>query len=297
VKFALGMVAGEQGVDPRELARAAEAAGFEALFLADHTHIPVSRETPYPMPPYGELPREYYRVPDPLVTLSAIASVTSELKLGTGICLVVERDPIILAKQVATLDVLSGGRVLLGVGAGWNLEEMRNHGTDPRTRITLLRERVEAMKQIWTKEQAEYHGKLVEFDPIFSWPKPVQIPHPPVLIGGNAAGVLDRVVAIGDGWMPGHQRDLDALGTRIEELQEKAAAAGREPIPVTIFVGRLECVDKYQAMGISRVVFLLRPGDSDQLFEEIARYASSLELSGSGAGAVGAMTSERRGER
>jgi probable F420-dependent oxidoreductase len=278
MELAIGMVATDDGVDPREVARTAESAGFEALFLADHTHIPVSLETPYPMPPYGDLPREYFRVCDPLVTLAAIASVTTTLRLGTGICLVVERDPIILAKQVATLDVLSGGRVLFGVGAGWNREEMRNHGTDFGTRMQLMRERVEAIKTIWTSDEAEYHGRFVDFDPIFSWPKPAQQPHPPVLVGGNGTKVLDRVLAFGDGWLPGHQRDLAALGARIDELQERAAEAGRAPIPVSIFVARPESLEAYAEMGVERAVFLVRPGESDEAIRGIRSYATAVGL-------------------
>jgi probable F420-dependent oxidoreductase len=277
MKLGLGLVQTDEGPDPLELARAAEAHGFESIFLADHTHIPVKRESPYPMPPYGELPRQYYRVRDPLLTLAGMAAVTTTLRLGTGVCLVVERDPIVLAKQVATLDLMSNGRVVLGVGAGWNREEMANHGTDPRTRMTLMRERVEAMKTIWTTEQAEYHGRFVDFEPIFSWPKPVQSPHPPVLVGGGGESVLDRVLAFGDGWMPGHQRDLGALSARIDELQERAVAAARGPLPVTIMVARTSSLQKYAEMGVDRATFLL---DASAGLHDVARLAAE-------AGAVG----------
>ena len=176
----------------------------------------------------------------------------------------------------------------MGVGAGWNLEEMRNHGTDPRTRMTLLCERVEAMKEIWTHERAEYHGELVDFDPIFSWPKPVQDPHPPVLVGGNGSGVLDRVVSFGDGWMPGHQRDLDGLGARIQELQRRARAAGRGPMPVSIYVARPEFVEKYESIGAARAIFLLTPGPLDDVLEQIAGYADAMSLKRNASEAVGA---------
>ncbi len=284
MRFAIGMIASDDGAEPREIARVVEDLGFEALFLGDHTHTPVSRETPYPMPPYGDLPREYYRVRDPFVTLASIASVTTSLRLGTGICLVVERDPIVLAKQVATLDLLSDGRVELGVGAGWNLEEMRNHGTEPKTRMRLLRERVEAMKLIWTQEQAEYHGELVDFDPIYAWPKPAQSPHPPVLVGGGGAGVLGRVLAFGDGWMPGHQRDLGALGSRIEELQDRAAADGRAPIPVSIFGAQPDALGRYEEIGVDRAVFLVRPGPGDEAIAQIREVAEQIELSARASG-------------
>ncbi|HET6509958.1 MAG TPA: LLM class F420-dependent oxidoreductase [Baekduia sp.] len=261
LKLGIGIVATDDGVDPVRLAQEAEQLGFESLFLADHTHIPVARATPYPMPPYGDLPREYYRTCDPFVTLAAAATATSVLRLGTGVSLPVERDPILMAKQVATLDHLSGGRVVLGVGAGWNREEMRNHGTDPRTRMALLGERVEAMKAIWTQERAEYHGRFVDFDPIYSWPKPAQAPHPPVLVGGGGPTVLDRVLAFGDGWMPGHQRDLGALGARIDELNARVDAGDGRPRPVSIMLARVEALERYAAMGADRAVFLVDPGE------------------------------------
>ncbi len=253
--FGILVMPTDEGPDPLELAARAEDLGLESIFLPDHTHVPASRRTPFPNPPYGELPREYHRFRDPLVTLAGMAAVTSTIRLGTCVCLVVERDPILMAKEVATLDLMSGGRVLLGVGAGWNREEMENHGTDPRTRMALLGERVRAMKEIWTHEQAEFHGRFVDFDPIYSWPKPVQTPWPPVIVGGNGPTVLDRVVEYGDGWFPGHQRDLTALGDRIAELRVRAADAGRPPIPVTIALARLEHLDRYAEIGAARCVF------------------------------------------
>src|ERR687897_3027265 len=196
----------DYAVEPGVLARMVEERGFESLFFPEHTHIPASRETPYPRG--GELPNEYSHTYDPFVALAAAAAATKDLLLATGICLVIERDPIITAKEVASLDRISNGRFLFGVGAGWNLEEMRNHGTDPRTRFSLMRERIEAMKEIWTEDEASYHGKHVAFERIWSWPKPVQKPHPPVLVGGNAERVLDRVTAFGDEWMPNRVRGL-----------------------------------------------------------------------------------------
>jgi probable F420-dependent oxidoreductase len=276
MQFGIATLMTDDGIDPLELARSAEHHGFESLFCPDHTHVPAKRETPWPHPPYGDLPREYYRIRDPFVTLASIASVTTTLRLGTSVCLVVEREPIVLAKQVATLDLISQGRVLLGVGAGWNREEMRNHGTDPRTRMGLLHERVEAMKAIWTQEQAEYHGRFVDFDPIFSWPKPVQRPHPPVIVGGNGPTVIDRILAFGDGWIPGHQRDLAALGARIDELQGRAAAAGRDPIPVTLFYARPELLDRYQEIGVARCVFVLSAGPTEAVLAELDELATTL---------------------
>ena len=247
----------EYSIDPVRLGRLAEERGFDALFLPEHTHIPLSRDTPYPGG--GELPREYSHMVDPLVALAAVASVTERIELGTGIVLLIERDPIVTAKAVATLDLVSHGRVLFGVGAGWNLEEMRNHGTDPGRRFGILRERVEAMKAIWTSEEAEYHGEHVDFGPIWSWPKPVRKPHPPVLVGGTSDGALDRVVAFGDEWMPNRVGSPEKLGARIEELGRRARAAGRGEIPVTVFGCKPEvrAVERLHEVGVSRVLFYL----------------------------------------
>jgi probable F420-dependent oxidoreductase len=201
------------------------------LFVAEHTHMPVSE----PTPPDGDLPpRDYYRSLDPFVALAAAAAVTKRLLLGTGIALVIQRDPIILAKEAASLDNISGGRFQLGLGAGWIREEMRNHGTEPKTRLALMRERVLAMKEIWTNEQAEFHGRFVDFGHIYSWPKPVQRPHLPVLIGGNGPTVLDRVLEYGDGWAPNLVGRPEELVTRVAELRRRAAEQGRGPIPVTL---------------------------------------------------------------
>ena len=210
----------DYGMQPAQLGRMAEERGFESLFFPEHTHIPVSRDTPYPGG--GDLPPEYSHTLDPFLGLTAAAAVTERLLLGTGVCLVIERDPIVTAKEVATLDHVSAGRFLFGVGAGWNREEMENHGTDPETRFRRMRESVEAMKAIWTEDEAEYHGRIVDFDPIWSWPKPVQKPHPPVLVGGLGEKVLDRVVAYGDEWIPNRIESVEALKRRIDELRERA---------------------------------------------------------------------------
>jgi probable F420-dependent oxidoreductase len=209
----------EYSVQPAEIAVLSEQRGFESLVFAEHTHIPVSRETPYPS---GELPRQYSHIYDPFVALSFAAAATERIKIGTGVCLVIERDPIVTAKEVASLDRLSGGRFLFGVGAGWNREEMRNHGTDPRRRFRVMRERVEAMKAIWTQDEAEYHGEFVDFDPIWCWPKPLQEPHPPVLVGGSGPKVIDRVLAYGDEWTPNRTESPEQLKERIEQLRERA---------------------------------------------------------------------------
>jgi len=224
MRFGIAVFPTEDSADPATLARLVEERGFESLFFPEHTHIPASRRTPYPAG--GELPPEYSRTYDPFVALTAAAAATEKLLVATGICLVIQRDPIITAKEVASLDRLSGGRFFFGVGAGWNLEEMESHGTDPRRRFSLMRERIEAMKAIWTEDEASYHGEHVNFDRIWCWPKPIQKPHPPVLVGGNAERVLDRVVAFGDEWMPNR---VSGLRERIEALQRlprTPAAAG-----------------------------------------------------------------------
>jgi probable F420-dependent oxidoreductase len=227
MELGLAILLTDYSISPAALGASAEERGFESLFLAEHTHIPVSRETPYPGG--AELPREYSHTIDPFVGLAAAATATVRLKVGTGVCLVIERDPIVTAKEVATLDNVSGGRFLFGVGAGWNKEEMRNHGTDPKTRWGVMRERIEAMKAIWTQEEAEYHGRYVDFDPIWSWPKPVQEPHPPVLVGGVGDKVLDRVVAYGDEWIPNRVKDPDELGVRIAELPRRGGRPRPHP--------------------------------------------------------------------
>jgi probable F420-dependent oxidoreductase len=257
------------GMQPAELGRRVEERGFESLFLPEHTHIPVNRETPYPGG--GELPPEYSHTVDPFVALAAAATVTERIKLGTGVALVIERDPIVTAKEVATLDHVSGGRVLFGVGAGWNIEEMQNHGTDPRTRFRLMRESVEAMKAIWTQDEAEYHGRLIDFDPIWQWPKPVQKPHPPVLVGGLGEKVYDRVIAYGDEWIPNRVRSPEALAERIAELQRRAEAAGREPIPVTVFGAKPEArlLERLRGAGVTRALFYLLPVEPAELERQL----------------------------
>jgi probable F420-dependent oxidoreductase len=261
MRFGVYIFPTDETIPLPELARAVEERGFESLFVPEHTHIPASRATAWPGG--AELPREYYRLHDPFLVLAAAATVTGRLLLGTGVCLVIERDPIVLAKEVASLDRLSGGRLLFGVGAGWNREEMRNHGTNPATRMALLRERMLAMKAIWAGDEAEFHGKHVEFDSIYQWPKPLQQPHPPVLVGGNGPGVLERVLDYGDGWFPivRPDTDVDRLGGRIAELRRLAAERGRGPVSVSLFGARPrpDAVGRYAEIGVDRCVFPLPP--------------------------------------
>jgi len=254
----------DYGIRPDELARTLEARGFESLWVGEHTHIPAERRTPYPGG--GELPRPYYHMTDPFVSLMAAAAVTERLKVATGICLVIERDPITLAKQVASLDLLSNGRFLFGIGGGWNAEEMENHGTDFSRRWKRLRESVEAMKTIWAEEEATYSGELVGFARIISYPKPVQTPHPPIIYGGATRMGIERVVRYCDGWLP-----FDVMGEALErrtgELRAAAEAAGRDPSAIGISVFCFErpderAIERYRALGAERVV-LVAPRQRD----------------------------------
>jgi probable F420-dependent oxidoreductase len=242
----------DEGIRPAELARALEERGFDSLILHEHSHVPVKRETPFLMG--GELPRIYYRTLDPFVALSVAATVTDDLLLGTGIALLAQRDVIHTAKEVASLDLVSGGRVVFGVGTGWNREEMRNHGTDPRTRGSLLNERLAAIREIWTNDEAEFHGEYVDFDPIFCWPKPVQQPHPPIYIGGDGQAALARVAAHGDGWMPHSVDDPAEVRPQLDRLTE---IVGDVPVIVASVPPRPEIIAAYAEAEADRVVLSL----------------------------------------
>ncbi|MGH2823433.1 MAG: LLM class F420-dependent oxidoreductase [Thermoleophilaceae bacterium] len=263
----------DYSIQPAEIARLAEERGFESLFFTEHTHIPVSRETPWPGG--GELPREYSHSYNPFVALSFAAAVTERIRIGTGVCLVNQHDAIDLAKAVASLDRLSGGRFLFGVGAGWNREEMGNHGVDARRRFSSMRERVEAIKAIWTRDEAEYHGEHVDFDPIWCWPKPVQRPHPPVIVGGTGPKVIDRVLRYGDEWIPNRIESPEDLKERIDELRERA---GRR-VPVSAFGTKPEAraVERLGWAGVDRCVFYVSPdvdrGGAERQMDEFAALA------------------------
>ena len=264
---------GSAGLMPPELARAVEDRGFDSLFCAEHTHIPVrsARSDGRPVRPYAD-------TFDPFVALSAAAAVTSRIKLGTGVCLVTVRDPITLAKEVASLDRVSGGRFLFGVGAGWNRAEMASHGTDPRTRMSLLADRIRAMREIWTAEEAEYHGKYVDFGPLWSWPKPIQQPHPPVLVGGNGPGTEERVLAFGDEWLPqsGPLADMAEFRRRVAALRARAADAGRGRIPVTVFGAppAKGLLDEFAAAGADRCLLALAHLDASQTMAALDDWAT-----------------------
>lgn len=277
MNFGVSIFPTRYSIGPAELARAVEERGFESLFVPEHTHIPTSRRSPWPGGP--DLPDEYRETLDPFLALTAAAAVTERLLLGTGICLVVERDPITTAKEVATLDLLSGGRFLFGVGGGWNREEMENHGTDPATRFAVLRERVLAMKEIWANDEAEFHGEHVDFDPLWAWPKPVQRPHPPVLVAGNGPGTLDRVVEYGDGWIPIPGRGAVTLGAGTTRLRELAEERGRPPIPVTVFGARPdpEVIAHYAEAEVDRVLFRLPSVGTAEALTLLDTYANIAE--------------------
>jgi len=257
-----------------ELARAAEERGFESLFVTEHTHIPASRRTPFPGG--GELPKEYSHTLDPFVGLTAAAAATRTLKVGTGICLIIEHDPIVTAKSVATLDLLSNGRFLFGIGGGWNAEEMENHGTAFKTRFRLLRERVLAMQAIWTRDAAEFHGEFVNFDPIWSWPKPVQKPHPPILLGGESGHTLQRVVDFCDGWFP-RGRAAEAILPGLADLKARAARAGRDmkTISVSVFGAKADeaTLATYAGAGITRAILRLPSEPREVILPLLDRYA------------------------
>ena len=277
MKFAVGYFPTDEGIEPATLARMVEERPFESLFFTDHTHIPASRETPYPAG--TELPREYSRIHDPFVALMAAGAATDRIKLGTGVCLVVERDPIATAKQAASVDRLTGGRLLFGVGAGWNEEEMRNHGTDPRSRFSIMRERVEAIKEIWTSDEASYHGEHVDFDRIWCWPKPLSEPHPPIIVGGHGKKVLDRVLAFGDEWMPNRIGDDAKISARIARLRQAGEDAGRGPIPTTLANATTEpeVLERYEEAGVHRALFWVAQGDESDLERRLDRIAAGIE--------------------
>ncbi len=275
MKFGGAICFADYTMGPVELGRAMEERGFESVWAPEHSHIPTSRATPFPQG--GDLPKKYYDVMDPFVTLSAAAAATKTLKIGTGICLVSQRDPIQTAKSVASLDQISGGRFLFGIGAGWNAEEMADHGTAFKDRFKVMRERVEAMRVIWTKSKAEYSGEFVKFPPMMTWPKPVQKPHPPVLVGGAFPHGAKRAIAYGDGWIPHAKRPAygDVIGL-LPEFRKMVKEAGREPMPVTIY-GHPEDADlakRYQDDGCERIVINLAQGTADEILPQLDKLAT-----------------------
>jgi probable F420-dependent oxidoreductase len=264
----------DYGIDPAELAKALEDRGFDSLFLCEHTHIPTSRRSPFPGG--GELPKRYVHTHDPFVALSFAAAATRTLLLGTGVCLVPQRDPIITAKTVASLDRLSGGRFVFGIGGGWNVEEMENHGARYPTRFKLMRERVLAMKALWTEEAASFHGEFVNFDPVWCYPKPLRQPHPPILLGGETDHTLRRVVEFCDGWFPRAGAGFDPA-VAMGRLRAMAERSGRDMagFDVTVFRGPADAaqLEPYRAAGITRVLLEVPDLDRDGILRRLDELA------------------------
>jgi probable F420-dependent oxidoreductase len=273
----VAMFATDYAIPIDELARETEARGFESLWVPEHTHIPTSRRSPWAGG--GELPEEYRHTYDPFISLMLAAAVTKNLKLGTGICLIIERDTIITAKEVASLDRLSGGRFLFGIGGGWNAEEMAHHGTVFKTRFKKMVEQVRAMKEIWTKDVAEFHGEHVNFEPIWCWPKPAQQPHPPVLLGGESFYTLQRIVDYCEGWFP-RSRNPELVTKGMAELKDRAAKAGREMETISVSVfgasGDQKLLDTYRDIGTTRVILRLPSESRDIILPMLDQYAAFL---------------------
>jgi probable F420-dependent oxidoreductase len=258
-----------------ELAVALEERGFESLWFPEHSHIPLSRDSEFPRG--GDLPKKYYDVMDPFVVAGAAAAVTTKLKIATGICLVPQRDPIQTAKQVASIDQVSGGRFLFGVGAGWNADEMANHGTDFKQRNAVMKERIAAMREIWTQAKPEYHGEHVDFGPMMTWPKPVQTPHPPVLVGGGLPYGARRALDYGDAWMPHAGRPTYRLLDRLDEFREMEKAAGRS-LPISAFGAEHDPAEwpAYQDAGIERVIISLDSEAADVVLAKLDTLAAGI---------------------
>jgi len=283
MKVGAGIFFTDYTMPAQEIGPALEQRGFESVWAPEHSHIPVSRLSPFP--PGGELPKEYYDAMDPFVSLAAIAAATRTLRLGTGVCLVIQRDTIQTAKLVASLDQVCGGRFLFGIGAGWNQEEMEDHGADFKTRFGKMREQVAAMKSIWTQSKPEFQGKFVSFPPMMAWPKPMQKPHPPVILGGAYPHAAKRAIAYGDGWIPHKARpQYGDVADFLPEFRKMAKEAGRDPaaIPVTVWgaaedAGQLR---RYQDLGVDRVVVSLPSKSADVLLPRLDRWAKLIEAVG-----------------
>jgi probable F420-dependent oxidoreductase len=263
----------DYGINMAELAKALEDRGFDSLFVPEHTHIPASRKSPFPGG--GELPKRYSHTHDPFVALSFAAAATKKLKLGTGILLVPQHEPIVTAKAIASLDQLSGGRFTFGIGGGWNVEEMENHGAKYQTRFKQMREHVLAMKELWTKEEASFDGEFVKFDRVWSWPKPAQQPHPPIILGGETDHTLRRVIEYCDGWFPRPRGGFDVV-KGVAHLRQMAEKAGRDPSTITTIVfgsaNDAKVLESYDKAGIQSALLAI-PDDSR---DEILRYLDKI---------------------
>jgi probable F420-dependent oxidoreductase len=280
MKFGASIFFTDYSITPAELAVALEERGFDSLWVAEHSHIPVPRKTP--PPGGGELHKRYYDVMDPFVTLAAASVVTTKLKLATGICLVIQRDTIQTAKQVASLDQISGGRFIFGIGGGWNAEEIENHGTVFATRMQKMREQMEAMKEIWTKSKPEYHGDIVDFPPMMTWPKPVQKPHPPIILGGAFPWAARRAIRYGDGWYPnagaGNPEEY------LPRFRQMAAEAGRDPVSMPVTLGGApedgDKLKRFRDLGANGAVVTLMSEPREQILPILDRWAELIRQAG-----------------
>ncbi len=275
--FGVAMFFTDYSMSPAELGRALEERGFESVWAPEHSHIPLSRKTPFPGG--GKVPKKYFDAMDPFVTLTAAAAATQRLRIGTGVCLVTQRDPIQTAKLVATIDQVSGGRFLFGIGNGWNQDEMEDHGTVFETRHKLARERVEAMKAIWTATKPEYHGEFVNFGPMMAWPKPVQKPHPPVIVGGAFPYSARRAVRYGEGWIPHASRGTYAeIAEMIPQFRQMAQKAERDPdaIQITVWGPKQDAdlMHRYEDLGVARVVFSVESEQADSILPQLDTLAA-----------------------
>ena len=277
MKLGICMFATDYALRIDDLAREVEARGFESLFVPEHTHIPTSRRSPWPGG--ANLPKEYWHTLDPFVSLTAAAAATEKLRIGTGICLLTEHDPIVTAKQIASLDLLSNGRVEVGIGAGWNAEEMENHGTAFATRFRVMSERAKAIKTLWSEEEPEFHGEFVDFEAVWSYPKPVQKPNPPILIGGESIHTLRRVVEYGDGWLPRARGGFDPH-EGVDRLRAVADAAQRDmaTLSITVFGAPADgaVLDLYREAGIDRAILALPSEGADVVLPLLDGHAKHL---------------------
>ncbi|MFD9668574.1 LLM class F420-dependent oxidoreductase [Rhodococcus sp. NPDC059968] len=273
MKLGIGAFVSDDGIRPAVLAKAVEERGFESLLVPEHSHIPVHGKTPFPYG--GAIPTYYSHLLDPFVVLATAAAVTKSLVLGTGITLVIQRDVIQLAKEIASVDLVSGGRFILGVAAGWHREQMSNHGVDPRTRGSLMSEQLGALKEIWTNDEAEFHGKFVDFDPIWAWPKPVQTPHPPIYVGGQSASTFRRIKELGNGWIATAAGDLVGAQEQID-----LAAQHIPGLPVTVFgadYNDMAILKTYRDANIERVALMLEPASESESLSTLDRMAALID--------------------
>ena len=276
MEFGASIFFTDYSITPAELAVALEERGFDSVWAAEHSHIPVPRKTP--PPGGGELAKRYYDVMDPFVTLTAAAGATKRLKVGTGVCLVIQRDTIQTAKLVASIDQVTGGRFLFGIGGGWNVEEVENHGTVFATRMLKMREQMEAMKAIWTQSKPEYHGEIVNFDTLMTWPKPVQKPHPPIILGGAFPWAARRAVRYGDGWYP------NASSGNPEEyvpaFRKMAQEAGRDPATLSLRLGGApddaDKLKRFRDLGIGAVNVTLLSDTRDEVLPVLDHWAGHI---------------------